>query len=242
MKAFILAAGYGTRLKPLTDNTPKALVPVAGEPMIVHVIRRVASYGFTEIIVNVHHFHEQMKAFLSGFNENGITIRISDESDQLFDTGGALKKAEELLNDGTPFLVHNTDILSDLDLGDLYRFHSTSGNLVTLAVKDRPTSRSLLISPGGFLTGWRDNRNGETLWVNTSSQSTVSLAFSGIHVVSPAIFPLIIEKGAFPLIPLYLRLAAHYRVGVYRHDADFWLDMGQPANLQQAGQYILSKK
>ena len=145
MKAMIFAAGLGSRLKPLTDTMPKALVPIAGRPMLEHVILKLKASGFTEIVINIHHFGEQILDFLKENDNFGLTIHISDERDQLLDTGGGVKKARTFFeNSNEPFLVHNVDILSDIDLKELYDYHLQNGGVATLLASQRKTSRYLL--------------------------------------------------------------------------------------------------
>ncbi|NMB70529.1 MAG: nucleotidyltransferase family protein [Bacteroidales bacterium] len=242
MKAMILAAGFGTRLKPITDSVPKALVPLAGKPMIEWIIDNLVSSGFSDIVVNVHHFSRMMKEYLSGITLPGAHIMISDESEKILDTGGALFRARQLLDDGYPFLVHNTDIFSDIDLKDLYDFHCRNGNDVTLAVRNRKTSRSLLIDRNGWLKGWRNNITGETILVSDTDVDLIPVAFSGIHVAGPSVFSMMGDREVFPLIPYYLRLAENYKVAVYFHNEGTWIDMGNLEGLKQAEVYLVMKK
>lgn len=242
MKAMILAAGYGTRLKPLTDSMPKALVPLAGKPMIAWIIDELVSSGFTDIVVNVHHFFSMMKDYLSGISLPDARIAISDESHQILDTGGALFHARQLLSDENPFLVHNTDILSDISLKDLYNWHCQNQNDVTLAVRNRKTSRSLLIDRNGLLKGWRNNVTGEVIMVPDAGSDLIPVAYSGIHVAGPSVFSLMGEEKVFPLIPYYLRLAEKYKVAVYFHNEGIWIDMGNKDGLKLAEEYLKKSK
>ena len=159
----IFAAGLGTRLRPLTDHTPKALVSVAGKPMLERVILRLKEAGFNDITVNIHHFGEQIIEFLRANNDFGITIHLSDERDMLLDTGGGIKKARPFLDGNEPFLVHNADILSDINLAELYRHHRESNAEATLLVSQRQTSRYLLLDDANRLHGWINKSTGETL-------------------------------------------------------------------------------
>lgn len=162
MRAMIFAAGLGTRLKPLTDTMPKAIVPVAGKPMLEHVITKLKSSGFDDIIINIHHFGEQIIDFLQANNNFGVNIRISDEREMLLDTGGGIKRALELFPTDEPVLIHNVDILSDVDLNALYGFHLRSGNDATLMVSERKTSRYLIFDKEDRLCGWINKGSGET--------------------------------------------------------------------------------
>ena len=185
MKAMIFAAGLGTRLRPLTDHTPKALVSVAGKPMLERVILRLKEAGFNDITVNIHHFGEQIIEFLRANNDFGITIHLSDERDMLLDTGGGIKKARPFLDGNEPFLVHNADILADINLAELYRHHR--GSIKTpLLVSQRQTSRYLLLDDANRLHGWINKSTGETKPEGVSFQERQykEMAFGGIHVVS----------------------------------------------------------
>ncbi len=238
----ILAAGYGTRLKPLTDSMPKALVPVLGKPMIEWIIDKLISSGFTDIVVNVHHFSRMMKGFLSEMGFPDARIMISDESHQILDTGGALFHARPLLSDGNPFLVHNTDILSDISLNELFDWHCRNQNDVTLAVRNRKTSRSLLIDRNGLLKGWRNNVTGDVIMAPDADSNLIPVAYSGIHVAGPSVFSLMGEEKVFPLIPYYIRLAEKYKVAVYFHDEGTWIDMGNREGLKLAEDYLKESK
>jgi len=238
MKAMILAAGMGTRLQPHTFTRPKALVEVKGIPLLEIVIRKLIKHGFNDIIINVHHFADQIVNFLKQKQNFGIAISISDETGLLLDTGGGILKARDFFNDSQPFLVHNVDILSNINLTDLYAFHLKYHPLATLAVKDRKTSRSLLINANHELCGWTNNHTGATVISKVNEEELISLAFSGIHVVNPEIFPLINEKGVFSITNTYLCLAKNHSILTWRHDNDFWIDMGRIENLTEAERYI----
>ncbi|MFN8209280.1 MAG: nucleotidyltransferase family protein [Bacteroidales bacterium] len=238
MKAMVFAAGYGTRLKPLTDKLPKALVPLLGKPMIGWVIDRLKLAGVDEIIINVHYLADQLEAYCREMNNFGIRICFSDERERILDTGGGLCQASWFFDDGQPFFVYNTDVISSVDLNELLETHRRSGNLATLAVKHRPASRNLIVDKQDHLAGWRDNRTGEEIWVNKPVPQGDMVAFSGIQVINPEIFGFIVEKGVFPLIPLYLRLAKDHAVGVVRHDQDLWFDLGNSKSLREAEESI----
>jgi NDP-sugar pyrophosphorylase family protein len=238
MKAMVFAAGYGTRLRPVTDNLPKALVPLGGKPMIDWVIRRLVMAGVKEIIINVHYLADQLEAYFREKHNYDIRICFSDERNGILDTGGGLCKASWFFDDHQPFYVYNTDVISTLNLQEMMESHLRSGNMATLAVKHRPASRNLIIDAQDKLAGWRDNRTGEEIWVKENVSSGDEVAFSGIQVINPEIFDFITEKGAFPLIPLYLRLAKEHEIGIYRHDQDAWFDLGNTKNLQEAESLI----
>src|SRR5690606_32019928 len=154
MKAMIFAAGMGTRLKPLTDTIPKALVPVGGKPLLQHIIEKLKRFGFNEIIINIHHFGQQIIDFVQENNSFDIRIEFSDEREQLLDTGGGIKKAAWFFDDNKPFLVHNVDILSNIDLQELYHFHLKNNTIATLLCSIRQTSRYLLFDTDNHLRGW----------------------------------------------------------------------------------------
>ena len=232
MKAMVLAAGLGTRLRPLTNDRPKALVELSGRPLLEIALTRLKSFGIQEVIVNVHHFADMVVEYLRVYDNFGMQIEISRE-DLLLDTGGGLKKAAWFLGDSDPFIVHNVDILSTLDLHQLVRFHTEHGALATLAVKHRDTSRYLLFNEQGELCGRRSKPELKDEIVRPSRQ-VIPLAFSGIHVASPRLFPLMTEEGVFSIIPAYLRLAGQgEKILAYRSDDDEWMDLGRPENLKQ---------
>ena len=225
-KAMILAAGLGTRLKSLTEEKPKALVEWEGKSLLEHVILKLKSDGFTSVIINVHHYAEMIMDFVKKRNQFGIQVAFSHEKEELLDTGGGIANASWFFGD-EPFLVHNVDIISDIDLRAMYRAHEKSEAIATLAVKERVTSRSLLMDSEGLLQGWRDNRTGETILAGSSADGLVPIAFSAIHVLDPGIFSLFPEEKRFPLMPFYLELARTHPVNLYRHDRDRWIDMGK---------------
>jgi len=225
-KAMILAAGLGTRLRPWTDRKPKALMEWEGVTLLEHVIGKLREGGFDEIIINVHHFAESIIDFVESRDRFGIRIEFSDERDQLLGTGGGIKKASWFFG-SEPFLVYNVDIHSSIDLRKMVRSHMERRSLVTLAVKDRETSRSLLMDKEGALMGWRDNRTGDTVMGRNRTEPLIPVAFSGIQVIDPAIFRLFPPQMRFSLIPFYLDLAENQPVLLYRHDQDEWIDMGK---------------
>ena len=237
MKAMILAAGLGTRLRPLTDSRPKALVEVCGRTLLEITLLRLRSFGVTEVIINVHHFSDQTVAYLKAKQNFRMRIEISREDDLLLDTGGGLKKAAWFfLQDGSeqPFLLHNVDVLSDIDLARMLQAHREAGALATLAVQRRDTSRQLLFDERGQLCGRRKSgeMNGE---VDRPSKVLEPLAFSGIHVISPRLLRLISEDGAFSIIDTYLRLAAAgEKIQSFQADQYSWLDLGKPESIKQA--------
>ncbi len=238
----IFAAGLGTRLKPLTDHLPKALVPVAGKPLLEHVILKLRAAGFDEIVVNVHHFADQIIGFLEDKHHFGIRIEVSDERGQLLDTGGGVRRAAPFFDDGAPFLMHNVDILSDLDLGALYRHHLNHNPLATLVVSQRDTSRYLLFTPEGRLRGWLNKRTGETKPPAFSPTPDLRpLAFAGIHVMSPRVFALMDGyPEVFPIMDFYLSQAATQRIEGYVPPTFHMLDVGKLDTLHAAEAFVAS--
>ena len=241
MKAMIFAAGLGTRLKPLTDRIPKALVPVNGTPMLQYVILKLKQAGFTYIVVNIHHFGEQIIDFLQANQNFGITIHISDERDQLLDTGGGIKKAAPFFSGNEPFLVHNVDILSNTDLKALYEFHQHSTNDATLLVSQRETSRYLLFDKeNARLCGWINKQTLQTKptgFVYRPEQHE-AYAFSGIHVISPSLFHYMDEHwtGKFSITDFYLQTCKQAHIGGCFASNLQLIDIGKPETLAQAEQ------
>jgi len=236
MKAMILAAGLGTRLRPLTNNKPKALAEVAGRTLLEIAIARLRSFGVSEVIVNVHHFAQAVVRYLEMHDHFGIRIEVSRE-EALLDTGGGLKKAAWFFLEGgsdQPFLLHNVDVLSAIDLAGMAGAHRTNAALATLAVQERTSSRQLLFDEGGRLCGRRSSR-GSADEIVCSSQALNPLAFCGIHVISPRFLKLMTEEGVFSIIDAYLRLAADgEKIQAFRADDYYWRDLGNPDQLRQA--------
>ncbi len=225
MKAMIFAAGLGTRLRPLTNTMPKALVEYQGKPLLQHVIEKLKHYGFDQIVVNVHHFAGQIIDFLQKNDFFGVQMSISDESDQLLETGGGLFKARKFLDGNEPFLVHNVDIISDLDLGLFYRLFDTS-SIAMLAVQSRASGRKLVFSQrDGGLCAWCNTRTGEHVIVRKNCPQPVEYAFSGIHVISPQIFKYL-WPGKYSITRAYLKIAEKEKITYYDHTGGMWKDMG----------------
>lgn len=236
MKAMILAAGLGTRLRPLTNNKPKALVEIGGRTLLEIAILRLRSFGVTEIIVNVHHFSDMMLAYLREKNNFGMRVEVSCE-EVLLDTGGGLKKAAWFFLEDAgaePFLLHNVDVISAIDLRHMVGEHTRTGALATLAVQERKSSRQLLFDEHGQLCARRSGRDSADEIVRPSARLT-PLAFSGIHVISPRFLKMMTEDGVFSIIEVYLRLAgAGEKIQAFRADQYYWRDLGRPENIQQA--------
>jgi len=241
MKAMIFAAGVGARLKPMTDTTPKALIPVNGKPMLEHVILKLKAAGFDRIVINIHHLGDQIIDFLQVNNNFGVHIDISDERDYLLDTGGGIKKAAQFLQGNEPFLVHNVDILSDVDLNDIYNYHLQANPLATLLVSKRKTSRYLLFNKENQLCGWRNRETGEvkSYYPNFDPSQYNEYAFSGIHVLSPKIFDWMEEwTGKFPIINFYLSICAKTDIHAFAAGGLNLIDIGKPDALAQAEEWM----
>ncbi len=228
-QAMIFAAGLGTRLKPLTDTMPKALVPVGGRPLLWHVIMKLKDSGFERIVVNVHHFAQQIIDYLAANQNFGLDIRISDESEKLLETGGGIKKALPLFDPHSPILIHNVDILSNVDLSQL------DVDVPTLVVSERKTKRYLQFDESMQLIGWKNIETGEV-----KGREGRSLAFSGIHVFHPSLFPLLNDwPERFPVMDFYLKVCAHHLVrGVEVKNLQL-LDVGKLDTLEQAKSFIM---
>ena len=225
MKALIFAAGLGTRLKPITNTKPKALVHIDGVPLLEYAIKKLIFYGITEIVINVHHFSEQIIDYLKTHNFN-CKIIISDETEELLNTGGGLVYAKDYLSGKKPFIVYNVDIISTINLHNLVKFHTLNNALITLAVKKRNTSRYLLFDTDMSLAAW-ENRSTLEKRIIRKCEKYTPYAFSGIQVIDPNIFNLIKETGAFSIMDLYLRLCKENSIIAFDHTEDFWLDVGK---------------
>ena len=230
----ILAAGLGTRLRPLTDRIPKPLIPVAGVPMLERVARRLIAAGADRLVVNTSHLGEQVEAFLRERDGFGVEWHVSPEPGEPLETGGALVRGEALFRRDAPFFLHNSDILTDAPLAAMYRAHELSPALATLAVMERETARHLLFDDRGLL-GRTDAKKGIDLRVREPVGKIRKLAFGGIHVLSPRIFGLLTERGAFSILDPYLRLAGEGETILpFRIDDFTWIDIGRPEQLELA--------
>ena len=236
MKGMILAAGLGTRLRPLTDDRPKALVEIGGHAMLEIALARLRSFGIREVIINVHHFADMIVEYLSQHGNFGMHIAVSREDD-LLDTGGGLKKAAWFFQQDSgddALLLHNVDVLSDIDLAQLVEFHRDHQALATVAVQQRASSRQLLFDDQGLLCGRRFEKE-QRPKLARKAEPLHTLAFCGIHVISPRLLKMMTETGAFSIIETYLRLAAHgERILAFRADNSYWQDLGTLESLKQA--------
>ena len=239
MNAFIFAAGLGTRLKPLTDTMPKALVPVGGKPLLYHVIEKLKSAGIKKIVINIHHFGEMIIEYVKENNNFGIEIVFSDERQMLLETGGAIKHAVDLLGD-EPFLIHNVDILSNVDIKALINAHTESNSAATLLVSQRNSTRALLFSSDGNLTAWTNKTTGEvkTPYESIDIATLEEFAFSGIHIFTPRLFKYF---GAYPekfsIIDFYLNTCKEEKIKAYTQTNLQLLDVGKLDSLEKAEEF-----
>lgn len=234
--AFIFAAGLGTRLKPYTNSVPKALVPFKEMPLLGHQIIKLKAFGITRFVVNIHHFGQKIVDYLAENNNFGVDIFISDESDLLLDTGGALKKAAHLLSEGS-ILIHNVDILTDLDLNRLFEEHHISGNIATLCVKDQPSDRVFLFDEKQTLCGWRNNSTGDEI-ISRVTSVCKPMSFTGIHILTPEFVKLLPQEGVFSVVKSYLELCKTENIGICIDDNSNWIDVGTPESLKEAEAYF----
>ena len=234
MDAMLLAAGLGTRLRPLTDRLPKALVDVGGVPILERVARRLIAAGADRLIINIHHFPEQIREFVASADGFGVEVFFSQENPDPLETGGAIAQAAGLFRRDAPFFLHNADILTELPLEAMYASHLQKKPLATLAVMTRPSSRYLLFDDIGLL-GRADEKKGIRLEARQPVGEVTPLAFGGVHVISPEFLDSLTESGAFSILDPYLRLAGEgMRILPYRIDGCYWSDIGKPSELEEA--------
>lgn len=233
MKAMIFAAGLGTRLRPLTNDRPKALVEVKGTPLLEITIKRLIHFGVKEIIINIHHFADKIQQFLADNNNFGIRIETSYEVEKPLETGGGLKKAAWFFDDNQPFIICNADILSNIDLAKMYETHCASDAIATYAIQKRDTSRYMLHNTEGVLCGWM-NTQSKALKMCRFAPELGMYSFSCFHVVNPEIFKTTPDKEYFTIIDWYLNIGNQYTILGYRHDDDIWCDIGKPETLKEA--------
>lgn len=235
-QAFILAAGLGTRLKPLTDTMPKALVPVAGQPLLYHVIQRLKATGFERIVINVHHFGEQIIDYLAANDGFGLDVRVSDERGLLLDTGGGIRKAAPFFESDSPVFIHNVDILSDLDIDALYAAYEQAGDVdAALVVSQRHSPRQLQFEPTTHrLVGWQNTQTGDQ-----RGQLGLPLAFAGIHLISPRLFPLMEDyPEKFSIITFYLNICGTHNLVGFEQPHFRFMDAGKLDTLATAEEFL----
>lgn len=231
--AMIFAAGLGTRLKPWTDHHPKALAVVNGKPLLQRNIEYLKQFGITDIVINVHHFADQIIRFLEENDHFGMRIEVSHEVGEPLETGGGLLKARSFLQNANPFLVMNADILTDMDIDRMLAFHNQHNPLVTLAVTDRSSSRAFLFDDKQVLCGWQNSKTGEER-ISVVVEKHTPKAFSGIHLIHPVFFQLTTETGKFSLVDVYLRLASSQTIMGYDHSGTKLIDVGKPESIAAA--------
>ncbi len=232
-RAMLLAAGLGTRLKPWTDTHPKALAPVNGKSLLQRNIEYLQQQGITKLIVNVHHFAEQIIAAITQNNGWGSEVTISDESGEVLETGGGLKKASWFFNGAEDFVLMNVDILTNLPLQQMIAAHKQHNCLATLATTNRITSRYFLFDDNDTLCGWRNVKTGEEKIMRNAATLTQK-AFSGIHVISSRMLPLIKQEGKFSMVDVYLSLAANHVIKCFDHSDSKFIDVGKPESVEEA--------
>lgn len=236
MKALIFAAGKGTRLRPFTDHHPKALARVNGVPLLERNIRYLKGFGITDFVINIHHFGSQITEFLKYQDNFGCRIEISDESEELLETGGGLVFARKFLDHGEDFLIMNADILTDINITDLVNYHKKIKDFATLAVSDRESSRKLLFNDELVLRGWLNVQTGEQRLAEFN-KGFRALAFSGVHCINPVIFEKIKRKGKFSVMEEYLDLMQTEQIHGFVHDS-ILIDVGKPESVTEAEKYF----
>ena len=251
MNAMIFAAGLGTRLKPYTDHCPKAMVEVAGKPMIAHQLSKLRDAGFQRVVINVHHFAEQIIDYVNANGSFGLDVAFSDERGQLLDTGGGIRKALPLFDTGSPVLIHNVDIFSNADLAELYDIHVADGAEASLLVSRRETSRYLIFDDKDNLVGWKNIKTGEVRTSHNELQQVLEClveddetyrlrAFSGIHMISPTLFPLLRDSDeVFSITNFYWQNSLNRHIRCVEASAGFrWVDAGKPETLAKAAEIV----
>ncbi len=241
MKAFILAAGLGTRLRPITNEIPKALVKINGTPLIEHVIKRLKNSGCDKFIINLYHYADKVIKFLASKNYLESDITISDESEQLLDTGGGLKKISWFFSPSESFIVHNVDIITDFDITELYRNHLSSGKTATLAVQKRESSRYFLFDEEKNLCGWENIKTDEQKITRKPVGNLEQYAFSGIHCADSRIFKYFPEGNVFSLVDLFLKAASQEKITFFDHTNSNFLDVGKKENIAKAEELLKNR-
>lgn len=237
----IFAAGLGTRLSPLTNNMPKALVPVGGQPLLWHAINHLYGYGIRHLVVNVHHFANQVVDYLTHHQWQGLEIVISDESECLLDTGGGLVKALPLFKPGEPILVANADVFCNAPLDKMMAAHEKQNSQVTLMTMQRPSTRQLLFNEQGHLSGWVNHESGEER-IARAGQTTHESAFCGFHIIEPSFLASLPQQGKFPIMEAYLDQASAADIVEYAMpEGHYWFDVGTIKKLEAVNQFIASE-
>lgn len=237
MKAMIFAAGLGTRLRPLTNDRPKALVEVLGKTLLQHAVEHLKRFGITDIVVNIHHFGAKVLEVLEEHQNFDCNIIISDERATLLETGGGLLKAKAHFEGEEALVIYNVDVLSNIDLLEMLHYHKQHKALATLATRSRESSRYLLFNEDQELCGWTNTKTNEIKNVRPAKHKE-QYAFSGIHIIDPTLLNLMTQKGKFSITDTYLDLAAQHKIIAYPHDGDYWFDVGKPERLAAATKFL----
>jgi NDP-sugar pyrophosphorylase family protein len=236
MKAMIMAAGKGTRMGTISETVPKALLVIEGKTLLRRAVENCNSYGFDDIIVNVHHLSDLVLAEIERIRSDGFRIAVSDEREKLLETGGGLFRARDFFG-SEPFLLSNADTITDLDLGNIYRYHLEKQGLATLAVRNRKGNRFFLVDSEGLLRGWCNKAGGERIIRSDKSENLAEVAFSGRHIISPEIFDYM-EDGVYTMTALYLKLIPAHNIFTYLADDGYWLTVGTPMELEEARNFF----
>lgn len=236
----IMSAGKGTRLGTITEKIPKVLVEINGKSLLHNAVETCTRHGFDEIIVNVHYMAAMVEEEIRKLNKLGFTVAVSDEREQLLENGGGLYKARDFFND-KPFLVYNADIVTDLDITSLFHYHQMNHGLATLAVRNRPGNRFLLVNSQGILKGWCNNQTGEKILYAEEGKDLTKVGFSSLQIIEPEIFKLM-HNGIYTLVSLYLDLASTNKINTFRHDNGYWFNVGTPRELESAREYFKPRK
>jgi NDP-sugar pyrophosphorylase family protein len=236
MKAMILSAGKGTRLGKITETIPKVLVDINGKSLLRRAVEKCALHGFDDIIINVHHFADMVEEEIEGLKKTGFRITVSDERQEILDTGGGLYKARHFFY-RDPFLLFNADIITDFDLSELLGYHRKKGGLATLAVRHRPGNRYFLTDQEGLLCGWCNNLTGERVISRGSGDNLSEIAFSSMHIIDPEIFNHMSE-GIYSMTSLYLKLASSHKIYTLLSDSGYWFNTGTPEILREVRKLV----
>lgn len=239
MNAMIFAAGLGTRLRPLTDNCPKALVKIGNYTLLEIALNKMVRLGIKKVVVNVHHFASQIIDFISQYHSYGMEILISNESNQLLDTGGGLLKAAPFFDKGSQILIYNVDVITNANIEGLIENHNKENNLATLLVQNRDASRYLMFDENNLLCGWKNPKTGEEKWV-TLPQPSKPMGFNGVQIINYKLLTLINAKNSFPIIPVYLQLAESQRIGGWSNWEGDWFDAGTPEKVNNVSEFFLN--
>lgn len=231
-----MAAGRGTRLGKLSESMPKALLDINGKSLLRLAVENCTSYGFDDIIVNIHHLADMVEEEINGLRHEGFRITVSDERELLLETGGGLFKAKHFF-DNEPFLLCNADTITDIDLKKLLGYHKEKGGLATLAVRNRPGTRYLLVDRNGLMKGWINKSTGEKIIACEEDEVLTGIAFSGRHIIEPEIFSHM-NEGIYTMTALYLQLAGYYNIETYREDGGYWITVGTPEDLENARMFF----